>query len=71
MVQRRYGPVKGAGTALIEKDSEKPIEKGALGPTSYVGILERGPVGKLFRCGTKTDFKKKVILTGRFGETTK
>lgn len=60
MVQRRYGPIRGAGTGLIEKDSEKPIEKGALGPTTYIGVLERGPVNKLFRCGSKTDFLRKA-----------
>lgn len=60
MVQRRYGPIRGAGTGLIEKDAEKPIEKGALGPTVYVGILEKGPVDKLFRCGSKTEFLRKA-----------
>lgn len=60
MTQRRYGPVLGAGTAVIEKDAEKQISKGKLGTTAYVGILERGPVGKLFRLGTKTEFLRKA-----------
>lgn len=56
MVQRRYGPVQGAGVGLIEKDGEKQIEKGKLGTATYFGILERGDVGKLIRAGTRTQY---------------
>jgi len=60
MVQRRYGPTDGAGTVLIEKDAEKQIEKGRLGTSVMVGILERGPVGKLFRVATKKEYERKA-----------
>ena len=60
MVQRRYGPVQGAGTVIVEKDAEKSIEKGSLGTTVYLGVLEKGPVNKLFRCSTKKDFLAKA-----------
>lgn len=60
MAERRYGPVNGAGTVIIEKDAEKQIEKGALGTTVYVGVMEKGPVGQLFKCGTKNEFLTKA-----------
>lgn len=60
MAERRYGPTNGAGTVIIEKDAEKQIEKGALGTTVYLGIVEKGPVGQLFKCATKADFLAKA-----------
>lgn len=60
MSERRYGPQEGAGTVIIEKDSEKQIEKGALGVTAYIGIMEKGPVGEMFLASSKTDFLKKA-----------
>jgi len=60
MAERRYGPTNGAGTVIIEKDAEKQIEKGALGTTVYLGVLEKGPVGQLFKCATKQDFLAKA-----------
>lgn len=60
MTTRRYGPVEGAGTSVIEKDAEKTISKGKLGTTVYVGILERGPVNKLFRNATKSEYLKRA-----------
>jgi len=60
MTQRRYGPTLGAGTVVIEKDAEKQIEKGTLGTTTYIGILEKGPTNQLFRAATKTEFLRKA-----------
>lgn len=60
MSQRRYGPVQGAGTVVVEKDAEKQIEKGTLGTTVHVGVLERGPVNKLFRNATKSEFLRRA-----------
>ena len=60
MAERRYGPTDGAGTVVIEKDAEKQIAKGALGTTVYVGVTEKGPVNKLFKCATKKDFLAKA-----------
>lgn len=59
MVQRRYGPVQGAGVGVVELEGDKPIEPGALGWCGYAGILEKGEVGKLILCPTKKDFVKK------------
>lgn len=55
-MEKRYGPEKGAGTVVIEKEAEKTIEKGTLGTTVHIGVLERGPVGKLFKNATKTEY---------------
>lgn len=59
MSQRRYGPTRGAGTAIIEKEGEKPIEAGALGFAGYAGILEKGQVGELITCLSKQDYLRK------------
>jgi len=56
MAQRRYGPTRGAGTVIIEKESEKAITPAALGVTAYTGIMEKGPIGKLFRATNRTEF---------------
>jgi hypothetical protein len=58
MTQRRFGPTRGAGVAIIEKEGEKPIEAGALGWVGYAGILEKGPVGELIMCNNKDDFER-------------
>lgn len=56
MAQRRYGPTRGAGVVIIEKESEKAITPAALGVTAYTGIMEKGPIGKLFKASNRTDF---------------
>ena len=57
MVQRRFGPTRGAGVVIIEKASQPTITPGALGTTAYTGVLQKGPVGKVFRTATRTDFE--------------
>lgn len=57
MAQRRYGPTRGAGVAIIEKEGDKTIEPAALGMVGYAGVLERGPVGELIIALTKADFE--------------
>jgi hypothetical protein len=59
MAQRRIGPVRGAGVAIVEVEGDKPIEPGALGWAAYAGILEKGPVGELIQCSSKGVFEKK------------
>lgn len=59
MTQRRFGPIRGAGVAIIEKDGDKPIEAAALGWAGYAGLLEKGPVGQLIVCPTRSSFFKK------------
>lgn len=59
MSQRRYGPTRGAGVAIIEKGGDKTIEPGALGWAGYAGILQRGRVGELISASTKKAFQAK------------
>lgn len=60
MAQRRFGPTRGAGVAIIEKQAQTTIEGAALGVTAYTGIMQKGPVGKLFRAKTRKEFQKKA-----------
>lgn len=59
MAQKRYGPTRGAGVAIIEKEGDKSIEPAALGWAGYAGIMEKGPVGELSRVLNKTAFLKR------------
>lgn len=54
-----FGPVRGAGTQVSEKEGDKQIQPGALGPVGYAGILEKGMVGELIHCLSKKQFLKK------------
>jgi len=56
MAQRRLGPKRGAGVAVVEKESDAAITPGALGVTAYTGVMQKGPIGKAFRSKTKTEF---------------
>jgi len=67
MAQRRFGPVLGAGTAVVEKESQKQIVPGSLGNIGYIGILEKGPVGELIGCLKRGDFDNKC--GGRIDES--
>ena len=57
MAQKRFGPTRGAGVGIIEKEGDKQIEPGALGMVGYAGVLERGRVGELITALTKADFE--------------
>jgi hypothetical protein len=59
MAQKRYGPTRGAGVAIIELEGEKGIEPGALGWCGYAGLLEKGQVGELIIAQNKNQFQKK------------
>ena len=63
MAQRRFGPTRGAGVVIIEKESQPTIQPAALGSTAYTGILQKGPVGKIFRTANRTDF---LLRAGSF-----
>lgn len=56
MTQRRFGPTRGAGTVIVERESPGQIEPGALGTTAYTGIMKKGPVGKAFRAMSRTQY---------------
>ena len=58
MAQRRFGPTRGAGTAIIEKEGEKSIDAAALGWAGYAGVLEKGPTDKLIIAPNKKSFNK-------------
>ncbi len=57
MAQRRFGPTRGAGVAIVELEGDKTIQAAALGWAGYAGVLEKGPVGKLILAGTKKLFE--------------
>jgi len=59
MAQRRFGPTLGAGVAVIELEAEKTIQPAPTGVNCYVGVAEKGDVGELNSCPTKSDFAKK------------
>jgi hypothetical protein len=59
MAQKRFGPTRGAGVAVIELEGEKGITPGALGWVGYAGMLEKGDVGKLIFVQNKNQFFKK------------
>ncbi len=58
MAQKRFGPTRGAGVAIIEVEGQKTIQPGALGMVGYTGILEKGPVGELISVFSKQEFFK-------------
>ena len=57
---RRFGPTRGAGVVVEEGSSTGQIEVAALGVTAYTGIMQKGPIGKAFKCKTKTEFSYKA-----------
>lgn len=59
MAVRRFGPTRGAGVVVIEKEGEKTIEAGALGMVAFAGVLEKGTPGELIQTFSKTEFLKK------------
>ncbi|KKN79935.1 hypothetical protein LCGC14_0334430 [marine sediment metagenome] len=58
MAQKRFGPTRGAGVAIVEVEGQKTIQPGALGMVGYTGILEKGPVGELISVFSKQEFFK-------------
>ena len=60
MANRRFGPTLGAGVVIREQDADKPIQPAQLGVTAYTGIMERGPIGRLFLASKKKDYQAKA-----------
>jgi len=58
MAQRRYGPTRGPGVAVIEADAGKSLQRAPLGVTAFVGMLEKGDTTKLISCYSARDFKR-------------
>ena len=72
-MNRRFGPVRGAGVAVVEKSGSPSIEAAALGVVSVVAQFERGPINKadapaLSICTTRGAFDRK--MGGRLPGTT-
>lgn len=60
MAQRVFGPIFGAGTQVVERSGDQPIQPGLLGGAGYAAILERGPVGELIEVSTPAALRKKT-----------
>lgn len=60
MVTRRFGVTNAAGTAVIEEPSQPSIQVASLGNTAYTAILKKGPIGKVFRTGSRTEMDFRV-----------
>ena len=56
---RRFGPVQGAGVAVIELEGERLIQPAALGVVCLFGKTRKGPTDELIHCPTRSDFIKK------------
>lgn len=56
---RRYGPTRGAGTVVVEKDVQNGISPAPFGSTAYVGQVERGDIGEVSVCVSSADFIRK------------
>lgn len=59
MGQKRWGPIRAAGVAIVEKEAERLLQPGALGVTGHLAILERGDEGVLISTFSKKQFLKK------------
>jgi hypothetical protein len=59
MATRRFGPTRGAGVAILEKEGGKQLTPGALGITGYATVLEKGDVGELIVALDDSTFFKK------------
>lgn len=62
---RRFGPVRGAGVAVVEKSGTPSIEASAMGVAAIVAQFERGPVNKtaapaMTICPTRAAFDAKM-----------
>ncbi len=60
MARRVFGPIRGAGVQITEREGEKPIEPGLLGFSGYAGLLEKGPVGELITITSKQALARQV-----------
>lgn len=58
MAVRRFGPIRGAGTRVEEKEGEKTITPGAFGFAGYAAAFQKGPVGAMTIITSPTDFAK-------------
>jgi len=60
MTQRTFGPIRGAGTQIIEREGDQPITPGALGWRGFVGLLEKGPTDELIWLSSPDIAKRRI-----------
>jgi len=59
MTVRRFGPVKGAGVSVEEREAQKEIQEAPLGVTVLLGEYERGEVGEPGFPSGRIDFDRR------------
>lgn len=60
MADRIFGPIRGAGTQVREKEPERNIVQGQLGSTVHVAVYERGLENDITICPSKKSLLRKM-----------
>lgn len=60
MADRIFGPIRGAGTQVRERQPERNIVPGQMGSTVLVGVFERGAEEDITLCPSKKSFLRKM-----------
>lgn len=60
MADRIFGPIRGAGTQVRERQPERNIVPGQLGSTVIIGVFERGAEEDITICPSKKSFLRKM-----------
>lgn len=60
MADRIYGPIRGAGTQIRERQPDRNIVQGVLGSTAFAGVFERGTEGGITICPSKKAMLRKM-----------
>jgi len=60
MADRIFGPIRGAGVQVREKEPERNIVQGQLGSTVHVAVFERGVEGGITICPSKKALLRKM-----------
>jgi hypothetical protein len=60
MADRIFGPIRGAGTQVRERQPERNIVPGQLGSTVLIGVFERGVEEEITLCPSKKAFLRKM-----------
>jgi hypothetical protein len=60
MADRIFGPIRGAGTQVRERQPERNIVPGQLGSTVLMGVFERGAEEDITICPSKKSFLQKM-----------
>ena len=60
MADRVFGPIRGAGVQVREREPEKNIVQGQLGSTVFMGVFERGLENDITNLPSKKSFTRKM-----------